>query len=92
MESVYASSGSACRAGSQDPSHVLLAIGRRPALAHTARRLILGAPTIETEVERVLDLLPAWWIECATRPPLSGSQLNDEHVSCFGLDRLTVKP
>jgi len=58
VEQLYASSGSACHAGSQDPSHVLIAIGRRPELAHTALRLTLGAPTTEAEVERVLELLP----------------------------------
>jgi cysteine desulfurase len=58
MEGIYASSGSACHAGSQDPSHVLLAIGRSPEQAHTALRLTLGAPTTEVEIERVLDLLP----------------------------------
>jgi cysteine desulfurase len=57
-EDVYASTGSACHAGSQDPSHVLLAIGRCPELAHTALRLTLGAPTTPAEVERVLELLP----------------------------------
>src|SRR2546425_6099217 len=57
-EDVYASTGSACHAGSQDPSHVLLAIGRRAELAHTALRLTLGAPTTAAEVERVLELLP----------------------------------
>jgi cysteine desulfurase len=55
---VYASSGSACHAGSQDPSHVLLAIGRSPELAHTAVRLTLGAPTTDADVDRVLELLP----------------------------------
>jgi cysteine desulfurase len=59
MEGVYASAGSACHAGAQDPSHVLLAIGRSPRLAHTALRLTLGAPTTEAEVERVLERLPA---------------------------------
>jgi cysteine desulfurase len=58
MESVYASSGSACHAGSQDPSHVLLAIGRSPEMAHTALRLTLGAPTTEAEIDRVLEVLP----------------------------------
>jgi cysteine desulfurase len=56
---VYASSGSACHAGSQEPSHVLLAIGLPPELAHTAVRLTLGAPTTEAEVDRTLELLPA---------------------------------
>jgi cysteine desulfurase len=59
LEDVYASSGSACHAGSQEPSHVLLAIGRSPELAHTALRLTLGAPTTSAEIDRVLDLLPA---------------------------------
>ena len=58
MDNVYASSGSACHAGSQEPSHVLVAIGRRPELAHTALRLTLGAPTTAGEVEHVLELLP----------------------------------
>jgi len=57
-EDVYASSGSACHAGSQEPSHVLLAIGRSAELAHTALRLTLGAPTTEVEIERVLEVLP----------------------------------
>jgi cysteine desulfurase len=59
MEGIYASSGSACHAGSQDASHVLLAIGRSPELAHTALRLTLGAPTTDAEIERVLEVLPA---------------------------------
>ena len=59
QDGVYASSGSACHAGSQEPSHVLLAIGRTPELAHTAVRLTLGAPTTEAEVDRVLELVPA---------------------------------
>jgi cysteine desulfurase len=58
MEDVYASSGSACHAGSQEPSHVLLAIGRTPELAHTALRLTLGAPTTSAEIDRVLQILP----------------------------------
>jgi cysteine desulfurase len=57
-EDVYASSGSACHAGAQEPSHVLLAIGRSPELAHTALRLTLGAPTTDADVDRALALLP----------------------------------
>jgi cysteine desulfurase len=59
MDDVHASSGSACHAGSQEPSHVLLAIGHGPELAHTAVRFTLGAPTTEVDVERVLERLPA---------------------------------
>jgi cysteine desulfurase len=57
-EDIYASSGSACHAGSQEPSHVLLAIGRSAELAHTALRFTLGAPTTEADVDRVLEVLP----------------------------------
>ena len=59
MAGVCCSSGSACHAGSTEPSHVLLALGLPPALAHTAVRLTLGRDTTPAEVDRVLDLLPA---------------------------------
>jgi cysteine desulfurase len=59
QDGVYASSGSACHAGSQEPSHVLLAIGRTRDLAHTAVRFTLGAPTTEAEIDRALELVPA---------------------------------
>lgn len=59
MAGVCCSSGSACHAGSTEPSHVLLALGLPPALAHTAVRLTLGRDTGEAEIERVLELLPA---------------------------------
>jgi cysteine desulfurase len=57
-EGIYASSGSACHAGSQEPSHVLLAIGRSAGMAQTALRLTLGAPTTAAEIDRVLEILP----------------------------------
>jgi cysteine desulfurase len=56
---VYVASGSACHAGSTDPSHVLLAIGRSPELAHTAVRFSLGAPTTEADINAALDALVA---------------------------------
>jgi len=39
---VVSSSGSACAAGSDEPSHVLLACGIDPAVAQTAVRFTLG--------------------------------------------------
>jgi len=71
-EDVYASSGSACHAGSQDPSHVLLAIGRSPELAHTAVRMSLGAPTTEAEIDRVLELVPRVVDRLRGRAPVAG--------------------
>lgn len=48
---VVCSSGSACAAGSDDPSHVLTALGMPAALAQTAVRFTLGATTTAVEVE-----------------------------------------
>jgi cysteine desulfurase len=58
MHGVAASSGSACTAGSIDPSHVLLALGLDPALAASALRLTLGRGTTDTHIDRVLEILP----------------------------------
>jgi cysteine desulfurase len=55
---VACSSGSACAAGSSEPSHVLLALGLEPDLARTAVRLSLGTGTSAAQVAYVLDVLP----------------------------------
>ena len=55
---IAASSGSACAAGSLEPSHVLRAMGLSKPLAQSALRLTLGQSTTEGEVERVLEILP----------------------------------
>ncbi len=47
---VICSSGSACAAGSDEPSHVLTAIGVPAELAQTAVRFTLGAETSEGEI------------------------------------------
>ena len=58
-QGVCCSSGSSCAAGSTDPSHVLTPMGVLPELALTAVRLSLAPATTESEVARVLDLIPA---------------------------------
>lgn len=55
---VAASSGSACTSGSLDPSHVLLAMGIPPELAHGSLRLSLGRSSTEDDVDYVLEVLP----------------------------------
>jgi cysteine desulfurase len=57
-QGIAASSGSACTAGSIDPSHVLLALGLPPELGAGAVRFTLGRQTTEAHIERVLALLP----------------------------------
>lgn len=55
---VLASSGSACTSASLEASHVLLALGLPPALAHGSLRLTLGPENTAAEVARFLALLP----------------------------------
>jgi cysteine desulfurase len=55
---ICASTGSACTSGSLEPSHVLLAIGLPPEIAHGSLRLTLGRVNGEEDVDYVLDVLP----------------------------------
>ncbi len=55
---VYASAASSCSSGTQDPSHVLAAMGYDRALAGGSLRLSLGYETTESDVDRVLAAIP----------------------------------
>ena len=55
---ISASSGSACTAGSLDPSHVLLALGLSHETAHGSLRLSLSENTTDEEIDYVLEKLP----------------------------------
>lgn len=58
LEGIAVSLGSACAAGSIEPSHVLLALGRDPEAARAGVRLSLGPSTTEADVARVIAVLP----------------------------------
>jgi cysteine desulfurase len=58
MEGICASSGSACSAGSLEPSHVILATGRKET-ANSLVRFSLGRDSSEAEVDFVCSILPA---------------------------------
>ncbi len=58
MHGIAASSGSACTAGSLDPSHVLTAIGLPRDLAQGSLRLTTGRNTTDAQIDRVLAVLP----------------------------------
>lgn len=51
------SSGSACSAGSTEPSHVLTAMGVAPELARNAIRVSLGKDNSRADVQRLLQVL-----------------------------------
>jgi cysteine desulfurase len=59
LEGIAVSTGSACSSGSLEPSHVLLATGVGPELAHGSIRFSMGRETTEEEIDYVLDRLPA---------------------------------
>ena len=59
MEGICASSGSACSAGSLEPSHVIRALGLEQDLAHSLVRFSLGRGSTVNEVEYVEEVLPA---------------------------------
>lgn len=54
---IYASTGSACSAGSIEPSHVLTAIGLSDKNAKSSLRLTLGAKTTEEDVDYAVSSL-----------------------------------
>lgn len=58
LEGVCASSGSACTSSSLEPSHVLLAMGIPPEIAHGSLRFSLGRDTTEGDIDRVIEVLP----------------------------------
>ena len=59
MNGICASSGSACAAGSIDPSHVLLAIGRSKDEAKGALRLSIDKDLTREDADYVIDALKA---------------------------------
>jgi cysteine desulfurase len=58
IEGVCASSGSACSAGSLEPSHVISALGYDRSLANSLVRFSLGRESTAGEVDYVCGLLP----------------------------------
>ena len=59
LAGVAASTGAACTSGSIEPSPVLLALGQPPAQAREAVRFSLGPGNTVSEIDTVLELLPA---------------------------------
>ena len=59
MEGICASSGSACSAGSLNPSHVISAMGRSEEDANSLVRFSLGRETKEDDISFVLNKFPS---------------------------------
>ncbi len=56
-KNICASSGSACTSNSLDPSHVLLAIGLKPELAHGSLRISLSEENTKEEIDKIAEVL-----------------------------------
>ncbi|MGB2920754.1 MAG: cysteine desulfurase family protein [Mycobacterium sp.] len=69
---IECSTGSACTAGVAQPSHVLTAMGADPASARGSLRLSLGHTSTDSDVDAVLEVLPAA-VERARQAALASS-------------------
>jgi cysteine desulfurase len=69
---IECSTGSACTAGVAQPSHVLTAMGADPASARGSLRLSLGHTSTDSDVDVVLEVLPAA-VERARQAALASS-------------------
>ena len=58
LAGIEASTGSACASGSLDPSHVLMAIGVGPEIAHGSIRFSLGWFSSGEDVDYIIKILP----------------------------------
>ncbi|MCR5600818.1 MAG: cysteine desulfurase NifS [Ruminococcus sp.] len=58
MNGICASSGSACTSGSLDPSHVLLSLGLKHAVAHGSMRLSIEEDVTDEDIGYILEVVP----------------------------------
>lgn len=85
MQGVAASSGSACTAGSMEPSHVLTAMGISPVDAHGSLMVTLGRENTGEDVEyflQTLEPIVAKLLEMSPLCDLDHCELEEDCFSC----------
>jgi len=78
---ICASSGSACTSGSLEPSHVLRAMGVPFTAIHGSIRFSLSRYNTETEIDRVIEVMPAIIIELRELSPF-GRDKTKQSLKC----------
>ncbi|AEF85848.1 cysteine desulfurase [Treponema primitia ZAS-2] len=58
LSGIEASTGSACASGSLEPSHVLMAVGVGPELAHGSIRFSLGWGITKEDIDYIIETVP----------------------------------
>jgi cysteine desulfurase len=74
---ICASSGSACTSGSLEPSHVLRAMGVPFTAIHGSTRFSLSRYNTESEIDRVIDVLPPIIKELRSLSPYGRQRLGE---------------
>jgi cysteine desulfurase len=82
LEGIAVASGSACSSGSQEPSHVLLAMGKPPETAQSAVRFSLGWNNTMEDVDYVLAVLPRIVQRLRDLSPLYQMKSRDKSPLC----------
>lgn len=82
MMGIAASSGSACTSGSLEPSHVLLAMGIPPEIAHGSLRFSIGRDNTDEDIDRVLEVLPEIVKKLREMSPLWNERGTKEGAYC----------
>ncbi len=77
MESIYASTGSACTSKTLEPSHVLLALGLAHEDAHGSILFTLGRWSGEEDVDYVLERLPGIVKRLRAMSPFTPAELRE---------------
>ncbi|MFH1547523.1 MAG: cysteine desulfurase NifS [bacterium] len=80
QEGICASSGSACTSASLAPSHVLLAIGLSPEIAHGSIRFSIGDENTKEDIDYVMEKLPGIISKLREMSPLFEKKNKDAKI------------
>lgn len=83
MHGIAVSSGSACTAGSMEPSHILTSMGIPPVDAHGSLMVTLGKGNTEEEVDYFLNILAQAVTKLRDMSPLCAIDECESKEDCF---------